>query len=124
LYRYVAVRKGSKVVAEVTSGADGVYDCGSVPAGELVIVCAEDNHAMAKKKVVLGEDIGPGTLEEKGAADVALPQPLSDENKLDVVLDTYARAIRRVFQHYCSAGAVGENNPFTVGRCKLNAVDP
>ena len=106
----------NKVVAEVTSGADGVYDCGSVPAGELVVVCAEDNHAMSKRKVTLETDVGPGTIEEKGPADVALPQPLSDENKLEVVLDTHSKAIRRVYQHYCSAGAVGENNPFTVTR--------
>ena len=61
----------------MTSGADGVYDCGSVPAGELVVLCAEDNHAMSKRKVTLEADVGPGTIEEKGPADVALPQPLS-----------------------------------------------
>jgi hypothetical protein len=57
-------------------------------------------------------DIAAGTIAAAGKADIIMHPPMDDKFRLETVLKEFAKTLRQTFQHYCTAGAAGENDPF------------
>ena len=112
--RIIASRMSDLVqVGETVSGPTGVYTISDIPSGQLVVSSECKGLGMARKKVkLLKGDIEAGTIEKPGKADIIMHPPMDDKFRLEVVLKEYAKTLRQTFQHYCTAGAAGENDPF------------
>jgi hypothetical protein len=111
----VWLKKNGKIKGRVVAGADGGYDLGTVTGGLYAVVAAAEEHMKMRTVVTLEADVGPG-----GAADLTLPKPLPAETDIGSQLVSRYGELKNVFQFYCSAAAVGENNPFILSLTQLN----
>lgn len=104
----VWLKRNGKIKMRTVCGEDGTYTFGAQSGGLYNIVAAAEGHNKMRIPLELDADVAPG----KGPADLVLPRPLPPDKDIGMQLVRCYAMAKSIFQYYCSAGSVGENNPF------------
>ena len=110
------LKKAGKIKQRVVCDDRGVFFFGPVPGGLYNIVAGAPGYVKMRGVVNLDQDIKPG-----GTADLCLPQPLPPEADIGAALASLITPLKSIFQYYCSAAIVGEDNPFQMAFFQLEA---
>ena len=110
------LKKHGKVKKRVVCDDKGVWSFGELPGGLYNVVAGAELHVKMRAVVNLDKDIKPG-----GEADLVLPKPLPPEADIGAALATLITPLKSIFQHYCSAAIVGEDNPFQMAFFQVEA---
>ena len=111
----VWLKRNGKIKARVVCDADGVFEFGVLSGGLYAVVAGAEAHMKMRTVVTLDGPVAPG-----GAADLVLPKPLPPDADIGSQLCSSYGDMKSIFQHYCSAAAVGENNPFQMSMTQVN----
>lgn len=110
------LKKNGKIKQRVVCDEKGVYSFGQLPGGLYNVVAGTPGFIKMRAVVHLDKDVTPG-----GEADLTLPKPLPPEADIGAALAELITPLKSMFQHYCSAAIVGEDNPFQMAFFQLEA---